>query len=46
MTVTFEPYCNQRCGRPATHETPIGVTGDGDYITEWLCDNCDNEGER
>ena len=46
MSETFEPYCNEECGRPATHEVPEGVSGDGDYITNWVCDVCDDEGER
>ena len=43
MTTTFEPYCNEECGRLATHEVPEGVCGDGDFITNWVCDVCDYE---
>lgn len=35
----FEPYCNDKCGRPATCEVPVGMY-DGDLVVEWLCDPC------
>ena len=42
MTTAFEPYCNEECGRPATHDVPLGMTSNGIPITEWLCDACDD----
>jgi len=33
-------YCIEGCGRPATTESTIGVTSDGDEIAELLCSPC------
>jgi hypothetical protein len=32
-----EIYCVYGCGRPAVLKMPLGVTGTGDLITEWVC---------
>ena len=40
MTTLDPAYCADGCGRLAETERPMGVTADGDYIAELVCNRC------
>ena len=40
MTTLDPAYCADGCGRLAETERPMGVTADGDYVAELVCNRC------